>query len=144
MNKYMKEALKEAKLSYNKNEVPVGAVIVKNDKVISKAHNLSYLNGINSHAEILAINDAIKAFNDWRLNDCELYVTLEPCPMCAGAIVQSRIKKVFIGAKTNIKSNSKIIESIFNNNDYYHSVEVKYLDDDNCSKIISNFFKQKR
>ena len=144
MNKYMKEALKEAKLSYNKNEVPVGAVIVKNDKVISKAHNLSYLNGINSHAEILAINDAIKAFNDWRLNDCELYVTLEPCPMCAGAIIQSRIKKVFIGAKTNIKSNSKIVESIFNNNDYYHSVEVEYLDDDNCSKIISNFFKQKR
>ena len=102
------------------------------------------MNGINSHAEILAINFAIKELNDWRLNDCELYVTLEPCPMCAGAIIQSRIKKVYIGTKSNIKSNSKIIESIFNNNDYYHSVDFEYLNDEKCSEIISKFFKQKR
>ena len=144
MNIYMKEAYEEAKKSLSLNEVPVGAVIVKNNKVIAKAHNLSYMNGINSHAEILAINLAIKELNDWRLNDCELYVTLEPCPMCAGAIIQSRIKKVYIGTKSNIKSNSKIIESIFNNNDYYHSVDFEYLNDEKCSEIISKFFKQKR
>jgi len=144
MNRYIEEAYKEAMLSLSLNEVPVGAVIVKNGEVIAKAHNLSYMNGINSHAEILAINEAINKLNDWRLNDCELYVTLEPCPMCAGAIIQSRIKKVYIGTKSNIKSNSHIIESIFNNNDYYHTVEFEYLYDEKCSEIISNFFKQKR
>ena len=96
MNKYIDLAYEEALVSYNNNEVPVGAVIIKNNKVLSKAHNLSYSEGINSHAEIIAINEAIKINKDWRLNDCEMYVTLEPCPMCAGAIIQSRIKKISI------------------------------------------------
>ncbi len=144
MKEYIDMAYKEALISYNNNEVPVGAVIVKDNKVIAKAHNLSYEAGITSHAEIIAINEAIKINNDWRLNDCEMYVTLEPCPMCAGAIIQSRMKKIYIGTSSNIKSNKKIIESIFNNDDYYHRVEIEYLNDKNCSEIISNFFKQKR
>ena len=140
MNDYIDIAYQEALISYNNNEVPVGAVIVKNNKIIAKAHNLSYKDGINSHAEIIAINKAIKELNDWRLNDCEMYITLEPCPMCAGALVQARVKKIYIGSESNIKSNKKIIESILNNDEYYHRVEIEYLKDKNCSEIISKFF----
>ena len=96
--KYMKLALKEAKKAYDKKEIPVGAVIVKDDKVIAKAHNLKELkNDTTKHAEIIAIQKASKKLNSWRLENCEMYVTLEPCSMCAGALIQSRIKKVYIG-----------------------------------------------
>lgn len=95
---FMNEALKEAKKAYKKEEIPVGAVIVKNGKIISKAHNLKETKKrTTSHAEIIAINKANKKLKNWRLNDCEMYVTLEPCPMCAGAIILSRIKKIYIG-----------------------------------------------
>lgn len=103
MNIYMEKAIKEAKKAYYKDEVPVGAVIVYNNKIISKAHNLKEKKK-NSlfHAEIIAINKACKKMKNWRLDECEIYVTLEPCTMCAGAIVESRIKKVYCAAeKTN-------------------------------------------
>ena len=91
--KYMKLALKEAKKAYDKKEIPVGAVIVKDDKVIARAHNLKEIkNDTTKHAEILAIQKASKKLGCWRLEDCEMYVTLEPCCMCAGALIQSRIK----------------------------------------------------
>ena len=97
--KYMKEALKEAQKAYKKLEVPVGAIIVKDGKIVARAHNLKETkNDTTKHAEILAIEKASKKLSNWRLIDCEMYVTLEPCPMCAGAIVNSRIKKVNIGA----------------------------------------------
>lgn len=144
MNKYIEIALIEANKSKDIDEVPVGAVIVHNNKIISKGHNLSNIDSVSNHAEIIAINEAIKKIGDWRLNECELYVTLEPCPMCAGAILKSRIKKVYIGTSSNIKSNKKIIESIFSNNDYYHIVDFEYLNDDKCSKILTDFFKEKR
>ena len=97
--KYMKMALKEAQKAYDKEEIPVGAIIVKDDKIIAKAHNLKEIkNDTTMHAEILAIQKASKKLNSWRLEDCEMYVTLEPCSMCAGALIQSRIKKVYIGA----------------------------------------------
>ena len=144
-NEYMNVALSEAKKAYLENEVPVGAVIVKNGNIIAKTHNLKMsTNQIINHAEILAILEATDKINDWRLNDCEMYVTLEPCPMCAGAILQSRIKKIYIGAKSNIKSNEKIIKEILTNNEYYHQVEIIYVDDEKCSNIISDFFCQKR
>ena len=94
--KYMKEALKEAKKALAKDEVPIGAVIVLEDKIIARGHNLreTKMNSLN-HAEIIAIDKACKKLNNFRLEDCELYVTLEPCLMCSGAIVQSRIKKVY-------------------------------------------------
>ena len=141
---YIDIALDEARKSKDIDEVPVGAVIVYKDKIISKGHNISNNDCVANHAEIIAINKAIVVLNDWRLNDCEMYVTLEPCPMCAGAILKSRIKKVYIGTSSNIKSNKKIIDSIFNNDDYYHNVDFEYLNDANCSKILTDFFKEKR
>ena len=98
--KYMKEALKEAQKAYKKLEVPVGAIIVKDGRIVARAHNLKETkNNTTKHAEILAIEKASKKLGNWRLIDCEMYVTLEPCPMCAGAIVNARIKKVNIGKK---------------------------------------------
>lgn len=96
---FMKEALLEAKLALEKNEVPVGAVIVKDGEIISRAHN-DRENAKNAlhHAEILAINNACKALGGWRLWQCEMYVTMEPCPMCAGAIVNARIPRIYFGA----------------------------------------------
>ena len=97
--KFMKQALKEAKKAYEKLEVPVGAVIVKNGKIIARAHNQKETKyDTTKHAEILAIQKASKKLGSWRLIDCDMYVTLEPCPMCAGAIINSRIKNVYIGA----------------------------------------------
>lgn len=103
--KYMKFAFKEAQKAYKKGEIPVGAIIVKNGKIIGKGYNKKEKakNAI-MHAEIIAINKACKKSNDWRLNDCEMYVTLEPCLMCIGAIKEARIKKIYCGVK-NSKSN---------------------------------------
>ena len=96
---FMKEALKEAKKAYKKLEVPVGCVIVKDGKIIARAHNLKETKyDTTKHAEILAIQKASKKLESWRLIDCDMYVTLEPCPMCAGAIIQSRIKNLYYGA----------------------------------------------
>ena len=144
MNKYIELAFEEANKSKDIDEVPVGAVIVYKNKVIAKGHNLSNKDSVSNHAEIIAINEAIKELNDWRLNECEMYVTLEPCPMCAGAILKSRIKKIYIGTSSNIKSNKKTIESIFNNKEYYHNVDYEYLNNKDCSKILTDFFKEKR
>ena len=96
--KFMREALKEARKAYEKDEIPVGAIIVKDGKIISRAYNSreSSKNAI-AHAEVLAIKKACKKLDAWRLLDCEMYVTLEPCPMCAGAIINSRISKIYIG-----------------------------------------------
>ena len=144
-NKYLEIALEEAKIAYNLNEVPVGAVIVFNDKVIAKAHNLKRsTNNIMNHAEIISIIEASGYVGDWRLNECEMYVTLEPCPMCAGAIEQSRIKRIYIGTESNIKSNKKIIKSILQNNDDNHRVEIEYLNNKECSQILTDFFNNKR
>ena len=139
--KYMKIAINEAKKAYKKGEVPVGAVIVKNDEIISKAYNLRETKK-NSlcHAEILAINKACKKMNNFRLEDCEMYVTLEPCVMCAGAIVQARIKQVYVGALDPkygaVCSQANIFELPSN-------TEVKYIAgllEKECSDIIKKFF----
>lgn len=95
---FMSEALNEAKKAQNMNEVPVGAVIVKDNRIIGSGYNMTeILKDPTAHAEIIAIKNACNFINNWRLTGCELYVTLEPCPMCAGAILQSRISKVYIG-----------------------------------------------
>ena len=92
---YMKEALKEAQKAYEKGETPIGAVIVKNNEIIARAHNLTEtLNDCTAHAEILAIDKANRKLRNWRLEECEIYITLEPCPMCASAIEQARIKRI--------------------------------------------------
>ena len=143
--KYINLALEEAKIAFELNEVPVGAVIVKDNRVISKAHNLKWCtNSIMNHAEIVAIMEASEYVGDWRLNECEMYVTLEPCPMCAGAILQARIKKVYIGSKSNVKSNTDVINRILQNSEYNHMVDVEYLENKDCSQILSDFFVNKR
>ena len=144
-NKYIEEALEEAKIAFNLNEVPVGAVIVKNGDVIAKAHNLKRsTNNIVNHAEIISIVEASNYIGDWRLNDCEMYVTLEPCPMCAGAIIGSRVKKIYIGCESNIKSNKELIKKILQNKDADHFVEIEYLNNNECSEILTKFFSNKR
>ena len=126
--KYIKEALKEAKKALDKEEVPVGAIIVKDGKIIARAHNQKETKKIaTKHAEILAINKACKKLNSWRLLDCEMYVTLEPCSMCAGALINSRIKKIYIGTD-DLKTGA--CGSVLNLLDYKfnHKVEVeKYI-----------------
>ena len=143
---FMKEALKEAKKAYKKLEVPVGAVIVKDGKIIARAHNQKETKyDTTKHAEILAIQKASKELKSWRLIDCEMYVTLEPCSMCAGAIINSRIKKVYIGAmdeKTGAVG-SKL--NLFRDYTFNHEVnfEVGILVDE-CQKILKDFFKELR
>lgn len=138
MNIFMREAVKESLIAEKNDDVPVGAVIVCNNKIISKAHNKKEKsNNATNHAEIIAISKACKKRNSWHLDDCELYCTMEPCMMCCGAIIQSRIKKIYYLVKnknfgcTDLLKNSKIdvieMEDIF---------EMKY--------ILSNFFKSKR
>lgn len=144
MNKYMKAALNEAKKAYMLNEVPVGAVIVKDDKIIARAHNLrEKTNNAISHAEILCINKACKKLKSWRLEGCTMYVTLEPCLMCAGALTQCRIEKVVIGAMDSkngcVGSKSNVLDI-----DTTHKVEYVYQIQDECSTILKDFFKELR
>ena len=143
--KFMKEALKEAKKAYEKLEVPVGAVIVKNGKIIARAHNLKETKkNTTKHAEILAIEKASKKLDAWRLLDCEMYITLEPCSMCAGAIINSRIKKIYIGA---LDEKTGAAGSVLNLFDYKfnHKVEVeKGILQKECEKVLKDFFKELR
>ena len=144
--KFMKEALKEAKKAYDKLEIPVGAVIVKDGKIIARAHNLKETKfDTTKHAEILAIQKASKKLNSWRLIDCEMYVTLEPCSMCAGALINSRIKKVYIGASDQ---KTGAVGSVFNLLEDYtfnHKVEYKKgVLQDECESILKEFFKELR
>ena len=143
---FMQEALKEAKKAYKKLEIPVGAIIVKDGEIIAKAHNIKEeKKDTTKHAEILAIQKASKKLESWRLNDCELYVTLEPCPMCAGAIIQSRIKKVFIGAMDEKTGACGSVLNLFKDYKFNHNVEVEYgILKSDCEEILKKFFKELR
>jgi len=140
--KFMKVALKEAKKALRKKEVPIGAVIVRDNKIVAKAHNLREKSNLaTGHAEIIAIQKANKKLKSWRLDSCSLYVTIEPCPMCAGAIIQSRIKEVVYGA-TDIKSGSHTSVINLFELPYNHQVKVERgILEEECSQIISDFFK---
>lgn len=143
--KYMKEALKEALKARAKDEVPVGAVIVLNGKIIARGHNKRETKK-NSlcHAEIIAIDKACKKLKNFRLENCELYVTLEPCLMCAGAIVQARIKKVVFGASDNKYGMAGTVFNAFELKSN-HNVEIKKdVLKDECSEILTSFFKEMR
>lgn len=144
--KFMEEALKEAKKAYNKLEVPVGVVIVKDDKIIARAYNQKEMkNSPIKHAEIIAIEKACKKLNNWRLNDCEMYVTLEPCPMCTGAIINSRIKKVYIGA---VQEKTGACGSKVNLIEEYKTetkVELEFgILKNECLNLVQSFFKELR
>lgn len=144
--KYMKEALKEAKKAYNKDEVPVGCVIVKQGKIIAKAYNKREKSqDATAHAEILCIKKACKKINSFRLNDCEIYVTLEPCPMCAGAIINARIAKVFFGAYDNKAGCCGTLYNLPTDKRFNHNAEIKggILEQD-CATLLKKFFYEKR
>ena len=144
MNKFMDLAILEAKKAFKKGEVPIGAVIVCNGKVLAKSFNMrEKKQNALKHAEINVIQKACKKKRSWRLDDCELYVTLEPCPMCAGAIANARIKKVYIGAKEKT-SNDNLCEKIFVSTRLNHKVEFEFLDQEICSTLLTDFFKSKR
>lgn len=142
----MEKAINQAQKALKKNEVPIGAVIVKNGKIISRGFNCreKKQNAIK-HAEIIAIEKACKKLKSWRLDGCEIYVTLEPCPMCAGAILNSRLDKVFFGAKDKTADDG-IFDKIMSSKRLNHNCEIKQLEDfdDECSKLLTQFFKQKR
>ena len=135
--KFMKLAIKEAKKALNLGEVPVGAVIVKDGKILAKAYNKKEkLKNVTRHAEIIAIEKASKKIDNWRLNDCDIYITLEPCPMCASAIKQSRISSIYCGLSNSDKNNITIIKSILdkdkinnscNYNCGYFEIEIKNM-----------------
>ena len=143
---FMKEALKEAELAALEDEVPIGCVIVKDNKIISKAHNMrDKTNNPIGHAEILAIKKASEVVNDWQLVDCTLYVTIEPCIMCAGAIIQSRIPRVVYGAAEPRGGAFGSSINVLTANDINHRPEVvKGVLEEECSLIIKNYFKNKR
>ena len=143
---FMKQALKQAEKAYEKEEVPIGAIIVKDGKIISRAYNKRELDmKATAHSEILAIEKACKKLKNWRLNDCDLYVTLEPCPMCAGAILNSRINKVYFGALDKksgaVVSNLKMLDNEFCN----HTAKYEQgILEQECSDILKKFFKEIR
>ena len=143
---YMKLALKEARKAYKHNEVPVGAIIVSNDKIIAKGNNQRENSGdVTKHAELIAIRKASKKKKDWRLNDCAMYVTLFPCPMCASAIIQSRISKLVIGTSTMDLKNKEIVNLIFLDSIKNKKIilEENVLENE-CSSILKSFFQTQR
>lgn len=143
---YMEQALKEAEKAYKKLEVPVGAVIVKDGKIIAKGHNQKETKtDTTKHAEIIAIQKASKKLKSWRLKDCEMYVTLEPCTMCAGAIINSRIKKIYIGAMDEKTGVAGSVLNIFEDYTFNHKVEIeKGIKKEECENILKQFFKELR
>ena len=146
MIKYMKEAIKEAKKAQLIDEVPIGCVIVKDDKIIARGHNQRETKQSPiGHAEIIAINKASKKLKSWRLEGCDIYVTLEPCIMCSGAIIQSRINKVYYGASDPkggaLGSSINVLEA---NNINHHPKVMSGILQEECSSIITNYFKAKR
>ena len=139
----MREALKEAKKALEIEEVPVGAVIVKDGKIIARAHNTKETKkDATCHAEILAIKKACKKLESWRLLDCDMYVTLEPCSMCAGALINARIKRLYIGTDDNKTGACGSVLNLLENYKFNHKIEVhKYILKEECEFELKEFFR---
>ena len=144
--KYMKEALRQAKKAGAIGEVPIGCVIVYEDKIIARGYNRRTIDrNVLSHAEINAIRKACKVIGDWRLEGCTMYVTLEPCPMCAGSIVQARIPRVVMGCMNPIAGCAGSVLDLLHQEGFNHQVEtVTGIMEEECSMLMKNFFKQLR
>lgn len=142
-NKYMKYAIEEAKSAPDTGDIPVGAVIVKNGEIIAKAHNLrEFSQNSLCHAEIIAIDQACKAVGNWRLSECDMYVTLEPCPMCAGAVLQARFRSIYFGA---FSKDSGCMGTVIDLPSFLKNTETSVyggIMEEECSKLISDFFKE--
>lgn len=144
--KYMSEAIKQAMKAYELGEVPIGCVIVYQDKIIARGYNRRTTDkNTLSHAELNAIRKASKKLGDWRLDGCEMYITLEPCQMCAGAIVQARIKKVYIGCMNPKAGCAGSVLNLLNVSRFNHQVEMETgILEEECSSIIKKFFRELR
>jgi len=142
----MRQALLEAQKAYDKDEVPVGAVVVMNGQIIGTGHNCrENENDPTMHAEIVAIRAASKHLKSWRLNGCELFVTLEPCPMCAGAIIQSRIERVIFGAFDPKAGCAGTLYNLLSDTRFNHRAEiVAGVLEEECAELLRGFFKDKR
>ncbi|MBR2294971.1 MAG: nucleoside deaminase [Clostridiales bacterium] len=145
--KFMRQALNEAQKGFDKDECPIGCVIVKDGKVLVRAHNMKLSKG-NAllHAEVVAIDKACRKIGDWRLNDCDMYVTLEPCTMCSGAIVQSRIRKVYFGAyepKSGAVVSCNDIFEVSHGHNHKVDFEGGILEEE-CAALMKAFFKKLR
>ncbi|MCI8832627.1 MAG: nucleoside deaminase [Clostridia bacterium] len=145
-DKFMKEAIKEARKAYGKLEVPIGAVIVKNGKIIARGHNQKEEKADTTmHAEIIAIKKASKKIGAWRLNGCEMYVTLEPCPMCAGAIINARLDKIYIGTMDEKNGACGSVTNVLEEYKQNYSVQKEEgIYQKECEEIIKKFFKELR
>jgi len=144
--KFMREALKEAQKAYELDEVPIGAVIVKDGQIIARGHNLREReqNPI-LHAEIVAICRAAQKVKSWRLTGCEIYVTIEPCPMCAGALIQSRLDRVIFGARDPKAGCTGSLYNLVQDSRFNHRLEVvEGVLEEDCRQIIKDFFRMKR
>ena len=144
--KFMKAAIREARKAYALDEVPIGCVIVSDDKIIARGYNRRNTEGNTlAHAEISAIRKASKKLGDWRLEDCTMYVTLEPCQMCAGAIVQSRMKRVVIASMNPKAGCAGSVINLLQMAEFNHQVEIeKGVLNEECSTMLSDFFRELR
>lgn len=145
-HKFMLQAINEAKKALSLDEVPIGCIIVKDNKIIARAHNLRENKQLSTaHAEIIAINKACKKLGTWRLEECTLYVTLEPCPMCAGAILQSRIQRVVYGAKDPKGGCIDSCMQMYQIEGFNHYPEtLAGVEEAVCGEMLKKFFKEKR
>lgn len=143
---FMKEAIKQARKAYAIEEVPIGCVIVYEGKIIARGYNRRTIDGnVLAHAELIAIRKACKKLNDWRLEDCTMYVTLEPCQMCSGAIVQSRMKRVVIGCMNPKAGCAGSVMDLLQVEAFNHQVEkVIGVCEEICSSLMKEFFKELR
>lgn len=144
--KFMKEALKEAQKSYKKEEIPVGAIIVKDGKIIARGHNIKETKtDPTKHAEIIAIQKACKKLQTWRLTGCTMYVTLEPCSMCAGSLIQSRLDKVVIGTMDEKTGACGSVLNLLADYKFNHIVQIETgIMQEECKTILQQFFKELR
>ncbi len=144
MNKFISAAINQAQKAYNAGEIPVGAVVVKDGKIISRGYNKRESSQIaTKHAEIIAIEKACKKLGSWRLEDCDIYVSLEPCPMCLGACVNARLKNIYYAAEQT-SSSDNITSLIASSNRLNHKVNLILIKDERASALLSQFFAQKR
>lgn len=144
--KFMKAAITQARKAYAIDEVPIGCVIVQNDKIIARGYNRRNIDkNTLAHAELSAIRKASKKTGDWRLEDCTMYVTLEPCQMCAGAIVQSRMKRVVIGSMNAKAGCAGSVLNLLQMQQFNHQVEItRGVHEEECSQMLSQFFRELR
>lgn len=144
--KYMKEAIRQAKKAYALKEVPIGCVIVYQDKIIARGYNRRTIDkNTLAHAELIAIRKASRKMDDWRLEDCTMYVTLEPCQMCSGAIVQSRMKKVVVGCMNPKAGCAGSIFNLLQVPQFNHQVELEIgVLEEECSQLMKSFFRELR